>query len=105
MREEGLTYNPNVGNDILNNSGFSSQNIPSSKRAKPSYRICFLANNGEDNPLISTCKCNGSMKNIHYLCLKKCIETKIIKKTEHIIIIQIIIIIATDKIKRDIFFF
>ena len=50
MREEGLTYNPNVGNDILNNSGFSSQNIPSSKRAKPSYRICFLANNGEDNP-------------------------------------------------------
>ena len=50
MREEGLTYNPNVGNDILNNSGFSSQNIPSSKRTKPSYRICFLANNGEDNP-------------------------------------------------------
>ena len=45
------------------------------------------------------------MKNIHYLCLKKCIETKIIKKTEHIIIIQIIIIIAADKIKRDIFFF
>ena len=82
MREEGLTYNPNVGNDILNNSGFSSQNIPSSKRTKPSCRICFLANSSEDNPLISPCKCNGSMKNIHYLCLKKCIETKIIKKTE-----------------------
>ena len=82
MREEGVTYNPNI-NDINNNSGFSSQNPPSSKTSKPSCRICFLSYSNEENPLISPCKCNGSMKNIHYLCLKKCIETKIIKKTEN----------------------
>ena len=82
MREEGVTYNPNI-NDINNNSGFSSQNPPSSKASKPSCRICFLSYSNEENPLISPCKCNGSMKNIHYLCLKKCIETKIIKKTEN----------------------
>ena len=81
MREEGLTYNPNI-NELNNNSGFLSQNPPSSKRSKPSCRICFLSFSNEENPLISPCKCNGSMKNIHYLCLKKCIETKIIKKTE-----------------------
>ena len=82
MREEGVTYNPNI-NDINNNSGFSSQNPQSSKTSKPSCRICFLSFSSEENPLISPCKCNGSMKNIHYLCLKKCIETKIIKKTEN----------------------
>jgi len=82
MREEGVTYNPNI-NDINNNSGFSSQNPQSSKTSKPSCRICFLSYSSEENPLISPCKCNGSMKNIHYLCLKKCIETKIIKKTEN----------------------
>ena len=81
MREEGVTYNPNI-NDLNNNSGFSSQNPQSSKTSKPSCRICFLSYSSEENPLISPCKCNGSMKNIHYLCLKKCIETKIIKKTE-----------------------
>ena len=82
MRKEEVTNNPNI-NDINNNSGFSSQNPPSSKTSKPSCRICFLSYSNEENPLISPCKCNGSMKNIHYLCLKKCIETKIIKKTEN----------------------
>ena len=41
MREEGVTYNPNI-NDINNNSGFSSQNPQSSKTSKPSCRICFF---------------------------------------------------------------
>ena len=68
IREEGVTYNPNI-NELNNNSGFLSQNPPSSKRSKPSCRICFLSFSNEENPLISPCKCNGSMKNIHYLCL------------------------------------
>ena len=65
MRKEEVTNNPNI-NDINNNSGFSSQNPPSSKASKPSCRICFLSYSNEENPLISPCKCNGSMKNIHY---------------------------------------
>ena len=81
MREEGLTHNPNI-NELNNNSGFSSHNPQSSKTSKPACRICFLSSSNENNPLISPCKCSGSMKYIHYICLKKCIETKIIKKTE-----------------------
>ena len=81
MREEGLTHNPNI-NELNNNSGFSSHNPQSSKTSKPTCRICFLSSSNENNPLISPCKCSGSMKYIHYICLKKCIETKIIKKTE-----------------------
>ena len=82
MREEGVTYNPNLNELNNNNSGFSSRNPQSSKTSKPTCRICFLSSSNESNPLISPCKCSGSMKFIHYMCLKKCIETKIIKKTE-----------------------
>ena len=68
--------------EIINNnvSEFSIQD--SSRNLKPTCRICFLTNSDEENPLISPCKCSGSMKNIHYLCLKKCIEIKIVKKFE-----------------------
>ena len=79
ISEDGVTNNQKE--IIINNpSEFSVQD--SSRNLKPTCRICFLTNSDEENPLISPCKCNGSMKNIHYLCLKKCIEIKIIKKAE-----------------------
>jgi hypothetical protein len=33
-------------------------------------RVCFNVETTEDNPLLSICNCAGSMKYIHYLCLK-----------------------------------
>ena len=79
ISEDGVTNNQKE--IIINNpSELSAQD--SSRNLKPTCRICFLTNSDEENPLISPCKCSGSMKNIHYLCLKKCIEIKIIKKSE-----------------------
>ena len=52
------------------------------KKLIPTCRICYMTNSDIDNPLISPCKCTGSMKYIHFLCLKKCIEVNIIKKIE-----------------------
>jgi hypothetical protein len=79
ISEDGVTNNQK--DNIVNNlSEFSIQD--SSRNLKPTCRICFLTNSEEENPLISPCKCSGSMKYIHYLCLKKCIEIKIIKKSE-----------------------
>ena len=40
-------------------------------------RICFGIESTEDNPLLYPCKCKGTMKFIHYLCLKNWINTKI----------------------------
>ena len=79
LSEDGLTNNQKE--IIVNNpSEFSVQD--SSRNLKPTCRICFLTNSDEENPLISPCKCSGSMRNIHYLCLKKCIEIKTTKKSE-----------------------
>ncbi|OMJ74400.1 hypothetical protein SteCoe_26697 [Stentor coeruleus] len=40
-------------------------------------RICCCEEGEDDNPLISPCKCIGSMKVIHLLCLKKWLESKV----------------------------
>ena len=42
-------------------------------------RICFGENDKDDseNPLISPCICNGSMKYIHYKCLRNWLDSKI----------------------------
>ena len=79
ISEDGVTNNQK---EIIINNPSELSVKDSSRNLKPTCRICFLTNSDEENPLISPCKCSGSMKNIHYLCLKKCIEIKIIKKTE-----------------------
>jgi hypothetical protein len=43
----------------------------------PSCRICFRSDSNLTDPLISPCKCKGSISYIHYKCLKQCINAKI----------------------------
>ena len=66
------------------NSNFENSSISSQKNStsRPTCRICYLLNSDIENPLISPCNCNGSMKYIHYKCLKNCIEANITKKIE-----------------------
>ena len=59
-----------------------SVNSDKSSISKPICRICYLTSSDMENPLVSPCKCSGSMKNIHYKCLKHCIEVNLTKKTE-----------------------
>ena len=44
---------------------------------KPSCRICYGEESNDDNPLICPCICKGSMKYIHYECLKNWLNSKI----------------------------
>ena len=49
-----------------------------------SCKICFRTDSDMDNPLISPCNCSGSMRYIHYKCLKLCINSKIkLKESEN----------------------
>jgi hypothetical protein len=72
--KEKIKVNPN-----FENSSISSQKNSSSRAI---CRICYLLNSDLENPLISPCNCNGSMKYIHYKCLKNCIEANLNKKIE-----------------------
>ena len=45
-------------------------------------KICFFSQVSENNPLISVCKCKGTLQLIHLNCLNNWIETKIIKKED-----------------------
>ena len=51
---------------------FSSKNL-----IKKNCRICFSNESNDSNPLLSPCKCDGSLKYIHYKCLKNWINAKI----------------------------
>jgi len=43
-------------------------------------RICYMNSNTQDNPLLSGCKCTGSMKFMHFNCLKSWINLKLVSK-------------------------
>lgn len=47
------------------------------KQQKKVCRICYGEESTEENPLIYPCICKGSMKYIHYLCLKNWMNSKI----------------------------
>ena len=44
-------------------------------------KFCFGEKSTMDNPLFSVCKCKGTMKFVHLLCLKSWIKTKLLTKT------------------------
>ena len=57
--------------------------IPSKKTKKknnPICRICYGDESTENDPLISPCICKGSLKYIHYKCLKNWFDSKIEKE-------------------------
>ena len=41
----------------------------------PTCRICLSEDQEKENPMISPCKCDGTMKYIHYLCLKEWLQS------------------------------
>lgn len=43
-------------------------------------RICFETSNGRDNPLVSLCKCMGTVKYIHFECLKDWVSKNVVKR-------------------------
>ena len=59
-----------------NEKGKESENN-SIKVNKPICRICYGDDSTDENPLICPCICKGSMKYIHYECLKNWLNSKI----------------------------
>jgi hypothetical protein len=57
---------------------------PSEVHSQRECRICFGDDEDALNPLISPCACTGSLKFIHYQCLKRWLETTMItRETDH----------------------
>ena len=68
--------------DILSNQADDS--IEDSKTARTFVlpcRICLSETYEPENPLISPCKCGGTMKFIHLKCLQQCLMSKLTSKS------------------------
>ena len=63
--------------DKKNENQKKDNNINNSKINKPLCRICYGDDSSDENPLICPCICKGSMKYIHYQCLKNWLNAKI----------------------------
>ena len=84
LEEEKLNNNEKNKKEKNKSATPDDESINSNKisSSRPTCRICYLSNSDRENPLITPCKCSGSMKYIHFKCLKHCIEVNLIKKIE-----------------------
>ena len=64
----------NIKNDLILKKPNKKKN---KKKNKPLCRICYGEDSTFENPLICPCVCKGSMKYIHYECLKNWLNSKI----------------------------
>lgn len=65
-------------NEILvndNEADNAEENNPVDKES-PLCRFCWGSEISLANPLLSSCKCNGGIRYIHYVCLKEWLNTK-----------------------------
>lgn len=67
-------------NDVNENQICKSQKIEELQLGFNSCRFCFGEEDTEFNPLISPCKCLGSVHLIHFMCLKTWLSRKEIVK-------------------------
>ena len=72
----------NINNTLSEIKDEKNDNNSDGSNNKYLCRICYRSDSNINNPLISPCKCNGSMEYIHFKCLKQCIEAKIQKKED-----------------------
>jgi hypothetical protein len=88
---QNFNIKDNISEDLnlmtSRNNYFLDNNI-SKKRGgnleKICCRLCYQEESNIRDPLLSPCKCSGSMKYIHYSCLKQSIKQKIqVKKEEN----------------------
>lgn len=42
-------------------------------------RFCFDSTSSKSNPLLAVCRCAGSVKNVHFNCLKSWVRSKMEK--------------------------
>lgn len=60
---------------IMNNEEEESY-VAGSHNEQPSCRFCWSSSTEVGNPLISSCQCAGSVRFIHYNCLKQWLDAK-----------------------------
>ena len=69
--------NDDTSNALILKNNNKNNDSKTHKKSKKICRICYNGDVDEDNPLIYPCNCKGSMKYIHYKCLRNWLNSKI----------------------------
>ena len=79
-------FHNNANDQNRDNSNYiSNLSKKETQKFKTTCRICLMEENEDNNPLISPCKCNGSVRFTHLTCFQKWLNAKtIIKKFKNL---------------------
>lgn len=85
----GSEDSPEVVSDIETSEGdLDSEDIPQ-EREENVCRICYESEKSRADPLLSQCKCEGSVKYIHLNCLKSWLRSKVtVRASDHSVTYQ-----------------
>ena len=77
-------YFEDLDNDTSPHPGFDENyEVDRCSETDTNCRFCWTNDETEDNPLIGACKCAGSIRFIHFNCVKMWLQTKVSKKEGH----------------------
>ena len=75
--QDGSEDRPGTGSDTETSEGeLEAEEIPE-EREEIACRICYDRQRDKEDPLLSHCKCDGSVKYIHLNCLKQWLRSKV----------------------------
>lgn len=69
--------------DLLEVKSISVKSEGNASTQEKLCRICFEGCNSLDNPLVSLCKCMGTVKYIHFECLKDWVSKNVVKREQN----------------------
>lgn len=76
-----LEYFEDHDNEKSPHPGFDEfHEVQQSNDPETNCRFCWTGDQTDDNPLIGACRCDGSIKFIHFKCVKMWLQTKVTKK-------------------------
>lgn len=70
-----------AGNYEACDTDSSEEETPAPDLTEATCRVCYDKESDRHNPLLSHCKCDGSVKYTHLLCLKQWLRSKVVTKT------------------------
>lgn len=74
-------YFEDLDNDKTPHPGFDEfYEVAQADEPEATCRFCWTGDQTEENPLICACKCSGSIRFIHFQCVKMWLQTKVTKK-------------------------
>lgn len=78
--EDGLQAVDDTDNDAKSLQNTSRSHCSQQSKSQKQCKVCWSNDHTTENPLINSCQCDGSVRFIHFMCLKQWLSQKLTRK-------------------------